>query len=447
MRSIWRNLGLVINESKYQYLDLSEYPQDWSIDSIEELILTQFSGKSPQCESFPALSTEWGYLKTNSIKWDGFDPTKNKALTPELESDPNLEVKKNDIIITKAGPRHRVGVVVHVRKTPPLRMISGKMILLRSNSKKINPKFLSLMLSSNPAQFFLDGRTTGMAESQVNFMNKEFLKVPILYPSLPEQQKIAAILSSVDDTIEKTRIVIQKTERVKKGLMQQLLTKGIPGWHSDYKETKLGVIPKCWKVKKLGNMLIRSQYGISESLQIEKTALPILRMGNIQNGKLDLSLKTLKYLQNDKIPEFQDYVLNDGDILFNRTNSMELVGKIAIFENQIKCSFASYLIRLEPDKASTLPYYLNFYLNLTGTQSKIKRLATPGVSQANVNVENLKKFILAPQPSIVEQEKIINILLSLIMKENQLKIDLEKHKKIKIGLIQQLLTGKIRVKV
>ncbi|MEB9898144.1 restriction endonuclease subunit S, partial [Bacillus cereus] len=139
---------------------------------------------------------------------------------------------------------------------------------------------------------------------------REF-KLPV--PPLIEQQKIAEILSKVDEQIENTEKLIEKTKELKKGLMQKLLTKGIG--HREFKKTELGEIPVEWEVKKIGELAM-IDYGISEAVSQNtdhNIGIPIITGANIGlDGKLDTS--KLVYIERKNQERFK---LNVGDLLFN----------------------------------------------------------------------------------------------------------------------------------
>jgi type I restriction enzyme S subunit len=169
---------------------------------------------------------------------------------------------------------------------------------------------------------------------------------------------------------------------------------------------------------------------------------PIFRMNNFERGCMVAS--PIKYIDLGE-EEFEKYKLEKGDILFNRTNSIDLVGKNGIFDLEGDYVFASYLIRLRTNEKMN-PYYLNYYMNSYYAESVFSAIATRGASQANINATNLKS-VGVPLPPLKEQKKIVSILSvvdSKIQKEEKYKDKLERLKK---GLMQKLLTGKVRVKL
>ena len=265
--------------------------------------------------------------------------------------------------------------------------------------------------------------------------------IRVLVPTLTEQRKIAAILSSVDDAIEKTQAVIDQVQVVKRGLMQELLTRGLPGRHTRFKQTEIGEIPADWDARSIDALVISCDYGTSDALRNDGIGVPVLRMGNLQDGRV--SLEDVKYIAADKVPD--ELMLSEGDVLFNRTNSADLVGKVAVFfEQQRKVSFASYLLRLRVEPKQGNGYWLSYLLNTPELQKKLRSTATPGVSQVNISRRNLLATVV-PVPSVEEQATIVSVLDSI-----QHRVDAEQRRAdqlavIKSALMSVLLTGELRV--
>jgi type I restriction enzyme S subunit len=223
-----------------------------------------------------------------------------------------------------------------------------------------------------------------------------------------EQSKIAEVLSTVDRAIAQTEALIAKQQRIKTGLMQDLLTRGIDE-HGNlrnetthtFKDSPLGRIPAEWVCESLNAFVPSAEYGISTSLGT--IGLPVLRMNNLLDGEAELS--DLKYA-DVSIPEH--LWLQNGDVLFNRTNSWEHVGRTGIWRDQIeKATFASYLVRLNPHPKKLLPDMLNIWLNWEETQISMRRQATPAVQQVNINPTNLRSILAAFPADLSEQKMIV----------------------------------------
>ena len=267
-------------------------------------------------------------------------------------------------------------------------------------------------------------------------LKEQVVRFPL---SLLEQRKIAAILSSVDDAIEKTQAVIDQVQVVKRGLMQELLTRGLPGQHRRFKRTQVGEVPEDWEISRISE-IARCHYGTSVALKSEKGGLPVLRMGNLRDGRVNLD--DVKYLEEGKVSD--DLLLSRCDVLFNRTNSADLVGKVSVFDHSIRASFASYLLRLRTEPNIGNGRWLAYLLN-TGTVQKILRAtATPGVSQVNISRKNLLATTV-PVPPIQEQAAIVAMLDSIQHRVEVEQSKVERLAELKIGLMSVLLTGELRV--
>ncbi|MBT6176842.1 MAG: hypothetical protein HOI23_06305 [Deltaproteobacteria bacterium] len=205
---------------------LPGFSGEWQDLFVEDVVDRFFCGPSPTCEERNIIGdSEWAVLKTTAITWDnGWDWTKHKILPKVFWNQPHLEVKAGDVIVTKAGPRHRVGVAVWVNYALKRIIVSGKMIGLRPYLESIVPLMLAAAIASKEAQTFLDQRTTGMAESQVNFENTVLLRTPIRIPHIDEQNAIADILFDMDAEIATLEAKLTKIRQIKQGMMQELIT-------------------------------------------------------------------------------------------------------------------------------------------------------------------------------------------------------------------------------
>ncbi len=266
----------------------------------------------------------------------------------------------------------------------------------------------------------------------------ENLIVP--FPPLSEQKKIAEILSTVDKAIELTDEIIAQTELLKKGLMQRLLTKGIG--HEEFKFSKeLGCeIPKEWEVVKLESISNEIKYGVTASVTSE-LGVPVLRVTDINdNGYFDPNSLLCADLRDNDIDKYR---LKIGDLVIARSGAT--AGKVAVYEGSPKIlCFASYLIKVSP-KDSVFSKFLFYFLNSEIGKNQLfsgKR----GSAQPNINSQTIKR-IKIPLPSLPEQQKIAQILSTI-----DKKLELERERKqqlqeLKKGLMQVLLTGKVRVRI
>lgn len=169
-------------------------------------------------------------------------------------------------------------------------------------------------------------------------------------------------------------------------------------------KNKIG-IPSDWKMVPIGKVLVSSQYGTSNGNS--DTGVPVVGMKNLHDGKVDFN--DLPLVSVDEA-EKESLLLHDGDILLNRTNSYDLVGKIGFVENAIEAVFASYLVRLKVNMTKSDPKFVAMWLTSFWADQMIKKIATRAVSQANVNPTEFKKFCLVPVPPLPEQKAIADLL-------------------------------------
>ena len=164
---------------------------------------------------------------------------------------------------------------------------------------------------------------------------------------------------------------------------------------------------KGWVTKRLGDVG-KTQYGLSESMNEVGKGFKIFRMGEVQDGQL-LDTGRMKYADISRA-EFELYKLQAGDVLFNRTNSFELVGKTGIFALEGDYCFASYLVRLLPDRKKVVPEFLNYFMNSEAFQKSVKGKASQSTNQANINATILSNELISFPESLAEQQRVVGLL-------------------------------------
>jgi type I restriction enzyme S subunit len=204
---------------------------------------------------------------------------------------------------------------------------------------------------------------------------------------------------------------------------------------------ELATLPSSWIWEKLGWMSCGVEYGTAAKSS-EAGSVPVLRMGNIQNGKFDWS--DLVFTSDDE--EIRKYTLNEGDVLFNRTNSPELVGKSAIYRGERPALFAGYLIRINQIPAIVDGQYLNLFLNSHIARQQGNRVKTDGVNQSNINGEKLSNYHF-PYCSLAEQLEIVKILeekISVIDRmEEDAKLQIQRAETLRQSILKKALSGKL----
>ncbi|MEH2279763.1 MAG: restriction endonuclease subunit S [Nostoc sp.] len=285
-----------------------------------------------------------------------------------------------------------------------------------------------------------------------NITSNDVANFVIQLPPIPEQQQIAKILDTVDKAIAQTETLIAKYKRVKTGLMQDLLTRGIdehgqlrdPSTHK-FKRSPLGMIPDEWEIKLLSTVADVSS-GVTLGRKVTGLGtieLPYLRVANVQDGYLDLSeVKTIHIYKE----ELSRYLLQPNDVLMNEGGDYDKLGRGTVWRGQIPlCLHQNHVFRVRPN----IDYLFSDFLAFISASSYGKNFfilnSKQSTNLASINSTQLKSFPI-PCPPVLEQKKIIVIYEKI---EILIKIEQKKHdnlQKIKIGLMQDLLTGKTSVK-
>lgn len=262
-----------------------------------------------------------------------------------------------------------------------------------------------------------------------------------VHPPLPEQRKIAAILTAVDETIEKTEAVIEQLGIVKKAMMQELLTRGLPGRHTRFKKTEIGEIPEEWEVVRMVDVA-DVDYGISAAVSKNTNAdigWPILTGANITlRGTLDLS--KLVYIA---APSKDSFKLQNNDLLLNwRSGSPQHVGKTALYDLGPGYTYASFVLRVRC-RERWIPAFGHLLLNFMRDNEYFTRDLSQQVNfKMNAGVFREVKVLCPPLDEQAEIARRIAVIANRVAAERKLADQLRTTKS---ALMSVLLTGELRV--
>ena len=289
-------------------------------------------GWSPQCEKLPASDKEWGVLKTTSIQAGRFEPEHNKHLPTKLAARPHLQVKPGDILLTCAGPRHRCGVSCLVKQTRERLMISGKMYRFRANTARVRPDYLEAFLQTETARQAIDRMKTGISDSGLNLTHDRFRQLVVPLAPLREQERIVAeidkqftrldagvaSLKRVQTALKRYRASVLKaacegrlvrteaelarkenrTYETGEQLLQRILKERREKWsgrgkHEEPPSAKIVDLPQrpegwTWATVQQLNPADRPcSYGVLQPGPDVLDGIPLVRVGDINNGKVD----------------------------------------------------------------------------------------------------------------------------------------------------------------
>jgi type I restriction enzyme S subunit len=249
----------------------------------------------------------------------------------------------------------------------------------------------------------------------VHITLKPFKETQIPLPSLPEQRRIVERIESLFEKLDRARELVQSALDSFETRKTAILHKAFTGELTAKWREMNGVGIESWKDCALSELCESFQYGTSKKSD-KQGKVVVLRMGNLQNGEIDW--KDLAYTSDEE--DIQKFLLQTGDVLFNRTNSAELVGKTSVYRGDMPAIFAGYLIRINYRRTQLDGYYLNYVMNSRRAKEYCHTVKSDAVNQSNINAKKLAAFII-PYPILPEQQEIVRILDSLLEKEHRAK--------------------------
>ena len=348
------------------------------------------------------ITGEWGnecteneagtkVLRTTNFTSDGIINFDNIVLRSIAES--KVEKKRlryGDIILEKSGGTEKtpVGRVVFCDQSieDDIYLCNNFTQAMRVNQKVGCPRYVFYFmwyLHHSGKTDLLQNKTTGIRNLQV----KSYLNEEIPLPPLEEQRRIAALLDKVSDLIARRRAQLDKLDLLVKSRFVEM-------FGDQYTN------PKGWETGTIRDVVSEVKYGTSRPA-VEGGAYKYLRMGNITfDGHLDLS--DLKYI-NIPESEIEKCIVKRGDVLFNRTNSKELVGKTCVFDLDEPMVIAGYIIRVRVNKR-VLPDYLSAVLNSQYGKRTLADMCKTIVGQANINAQELQNITILIPPIQLQRE-------------------------------------------
>ncbi len=419
----------------FRMTELGPLPEEWEVRPLENEWI-EFKNGLWKGKKEPYVKVQ--VLRNTNFNNDGSRCFKDVAeLDVEQRHFKDREIAKDDIILERSGggPTQPVGRVVFFEKEDQFKYsFSNFTTRIRViDKKRIFPKYLFCFL----LDFYLTGKTNDIQNRTTGIRNLDFSKYKqtlIPLPPLLEQQKIAAILSAVQEAKEKTEAVINATRDLKKSMMNYLFTYGpVPVADAEnvpLKETEIGMIPEEWEVVRLGDVAEDRR----ETVDPKKKDIAYVGLEHLIPGTIRLNnYGNSKEIKSSKSKFYKD------DILYAKLRPYLDKGVLAEFEGI--CS--TDIIVIQPNKRLINPQYLAYFIHI----SKFLDFATKsmtGVNHPRTSWSILKTFKI-PLPPLPTQQKIASMLSAI-----DEKIEAEENKKKALEdlfktLLHNLMTARIRV--
>lgn len=358
----------------------------------------------------------------------------------------DAEVAVNDILINKDGAK--TGKLAIVREGFPHEpcCINEHVFRLRADTELADPRFLFYSLLAHHGQTQITRTIQGSAQGGIN---KTFAKqVYVYFPTqISEQQCIADVLVLTDDAIAAAEAKLTAARRLKTALMQQLFTRGIPGRHSRFRQTKIGEIPKGWEVERMSRILSEDIYnGISPLSRPEPPGRPILNVSCISAGKCDPAYHTYVDIEDEPDPSL---LSKPGDFYVLRGNGNRAyvaTGGLLIKTPPEGSIFSDLLIKIPfaPEKTAEgfMPLLWQSQRFLHSLQSK----AVSGSGLWKIGLREIRRHEF-PLPPMEEQKEIVDLFRSCDQTIDACETEVECLHRLKRSLLQNLLTGHVRVRM
>ena len=331
---------------------------------------------------------EYGLL---GVRLGGAGPfLRETKLGSEISAKKLYEVRAGDFIYSRLFAwRGAFGLIA---ESLDRRYVSGEFLTYHPGPDRIDLRFLKYWFRLTSVLRRVEADCKGSTPLTRNRFKEEFflaLEVPL--PPIEEQRRIVAKIERLAAKLEEVQQLTARLDSTVASLLGNVVATRFVEGES-----------RGWRAAKLGDVVIDTRYGTSEKTHDEPLGCPILRMGNIQNGRIETG--DLKYFD---IPEqdLEKWAVQRGDILVNRTNSAELVGKCAVFDLPGVYGYASYLIRLRLDTARANPWLVARYINSPLGRDYMFRERKQMTGQANVNATKIKALPIC-LPSRDEQDRV-----------------------------------------
>jgi type I restriction enzyme S subunit len=416
----------------------------WPLDRVKDHAAKIGSGVTPSGGAASYLDDGIPLLRSQNVHFDGLRLDDVAYIGEDTHEEMSgTKLKEHDVLLNITGAS--IGRCTFVPRDFGEGNVNQHVCIIRLLAG-LNHRFLAYCLSAPWGQDQILSSFTGASRQGLGQRDLGGIQVPL--PPLNEQERISTYLdascAAIDAAVVAKRRQLETLDAVRETLIESAVTKGIQASTKtrQVNEDWIGEIPAHWEVCRIKRIVSQVDYGISEAT-VKEGQFPVLKMAHIQRGELVFS--NLDFV--DDVAEA--LLLERGDLLYNRTNSPDQVGKAAIFRGtkKDKLTFASYLVRLRTNHRAD-PCFLNYLINSSGFLAFARKLAIPSVQQSNLNsTRYCRMFIPLPPPS--EQREIAAFLDSKLAEMKRvvrvISEQIETLIAYRKSLIHECVTGKRRV--
>ncbi|MCB9759122.1 MAG: restriction endonuclease subunit S [Alphaproteobacteria bacterium] len=369
-----------------------------------------------------------------------------------------FHARGGDLVVAKIDLKN--GAVAVVPSDWSNVVTTGHFAAFEPDRRRLEPEYLRRIIQ---APFFKDHlwRNKVGAEGRKEVKLDFFLSLPIPLPPVATQRAIVAYSRDARAACDEAHAAADRLLRDAQAAFLASLGLGLPDethrpkvmvarwqqverWGVAYNQAVRGGLDlhaSRFEVETLGELLTAMQYGTSTKANTNGQGVPVLRMPNIKDGVIDFT--DLKHVVLRKSEE-SSLLLGDGDILINRTNSKELVGKCAVFHDTGRYVFASYLIRLQADAKKANPDYLAAVINGPLGRQQIDALSRQAIGQANINSQEIRS-LMVPLPPLDVQQELVRLLSDARTRADAIRADAQQRHDQAMQEVDAMILGTMPV--
>jgi type I restriction enzyme S subunit len=400
----------------------TKLPEGWKLVSLGEVgtLINGDRGKNyPSQKDFvdngvPFINA--GHIQNGEIDFESMNFISRKRF--DLLG--SGKVKSGDILYCLRGSLGKTAIIKDIQEGA----IASSLVIIRP-SEQIRTDYFYRYLASPIGQAEIYKYDNGSSQPNLSAQSLKQYQLPL--PPLEEQRRIAAILDKADGVRRKRKEAIRLTEELLKSTFLEMFGDPVTN-------------PKGWEICSMKKIVVETQYGTAEKSQEVMGGLPILRMNNITySGEIDLN--SLKWCQIP--PKDEDkFTVKRGDLLFNRTNSPELVGKTAVWRSDGKFAYAGYLIRVRFDKSKANSEYVSAFLNSNYGKRYLLEKAKPSINMSNFSASEFLKIPIL-LPDIETQHRFDEFVSYTRMMSQHLSDGLGDYNNLFNSLLQRAFRGEL----
>jgi type I restriction enzyme, S subunit len=406
-------------------------PACWDIVTLEEVSDFITKGGTPTTYGFEWADESNGvpFFRSECVTNDGFNPKGMNFIPADAHRQMSRsEIRPGDLMMTITGNVGRVAKASKRFATANINQHIARIRVLGEGRADVD--FVYQCLKHEGYATYYRAILTGQAYPQISL--QQVRATPIALPSLPEQRKIASILSAVDDKLGVIAQQIEATQALKRGLMQGLFSQGM-----GTQDANDWPIVSLHEIADVRTGIAKGKKGLKEPVE-----LPYLRVANVQDGHIDLAeVKTIEVETSQVVR----YALQPGDVLMTEGGDFDKLGRGDVWEGQISpCLHQNHVFAVRPAVDKLNSYYLAALAASDYGRRYFLSCAKRTTNLASINASQLKAFPVLLPPLAV-QEEIAEVVDAVNAKITVLEKKQTTHQCLKRGLLQQLLTGERRV--